>query len=81
MFGYGVTKLRYALVGMIQYLCPTLQLIMGVFLYGEAFTSMHLVTFIFIWLAVMCFIAGQQVKNHKAKLKAKALAHSNSSAL
>ncbi|MPM62223.1 Protein RarD [bioreactor metagenome] len=76
MFGVGVTRLRYAVVGMLQYLCPTIQLLLGIFAYGEAFTAMHLVTFIFIWLAVMCFIAGQQVKHHKEKTKALAESHS-----
>lgn len=76
MFGYGVTKLRYAVVGMIQYLCPTIQLLIGIFIYGEVFTTMHLITFIFIWLAVMCFIAGQQLKSRREKAAAKAASHS-----
>jgi chloramphenicol-sensitive protein RarD len=63
-FGYGVTRIKYSIVGMLQYISPTIQLLLGVFVYGEAFTTMHLITFICIWLAVTFFLIGQQ-RHHK----------------
>ncbi|MPN49779.1 Protein RarD [bioreactor metagenome] len=56
LFGYGVKHLPYSIVGIIQYISPTIQLLLGVFLYGEEFTSAHLITFILIWAALILFI-------------------------
>ena len=40
-----------------MYVNPTLQLLLGVFVYGEAFTKANAVTFAFVWLAVILFVA------------------------
>lgn len=44
-------------VGMLQYISPTLQFILGVFVYKENFSAAHLMGFCFIWfaLALMCY--------------------------
>ena len=43
------------MLGILQYIAPTLSLMVGVFLYHEAFTKAHLVAFIFIWLALIIY--------------------------
>jgi len=42
--------------GMIFYITPTFQFILGYFLYNEPFNSVQLVSFIFIWIAVFIYL-------------------------
>ena len=52
LFAYGAQRIPYSLVGILQYIAPSLQLLCGVFLYGEAFTSAQATGFACIWLAL-----------------------------
>ncbi|WP_428912437.1 EamA family transporter RarD [Niallia sp. Krafla_26] len=54
-FGIGAQKIPLYLVGFIQYLSPTISLILGVVLYGESFTKDHAITFACIWIAIAMF--------------------------
>lgn len=49
LFSLGVQKIRLSLIGFLQYFAPTIMLIIGVFMYDEAFTRVHQVAYIFIW--------------------------------
>ena len=42
--------------GMIFYITPTLQFLLGYFYYNEPFSLMKLVSFIFIWIAVIIYL-------------------------
>jgi len=42
--------------GMIFYITPTLQFLLGYFYYNEAFTLLKLLSFIFIWIAVIIYL-------------------------
>ena len=46
-----------SLLGIFQYISPTLQLGCAVLLFGERFTAVHAVTFAFIWAGVALFLA------------------------
>ena len=48
-------RLRYSTLGFIHYMTPSIQLIIGVFLYNEPFTSTHAVTFGLIWTGLLIF--------------------------
>ena len=41
--------------GFLQFISPTIMLLIGVFVNGEAFTRVHLIAFILIWLAVVFY--------------------------
>src|SRR5207244_8676254 len=56
-FGYATRHLRLITVGFLQYLSPIGSFFLGVFLYHEPFTRGHLVTFIFILIALVIFTA------------------------
>jgi chloramphenicol-sensitive protein RarD len=56
-FAYGARRIPYSLMGVLQYLSPTLQLICGVWLLGEAFTQAQAVGFGLIWLALLVYAA------------------------
>jgi chloramphenicol-sensitive protein RarD len=56
-FTNGVRRLRLATMGFLQYLSPTLQLLIAVLVFGEPFTRTHLVTFACIWGALALYSA------------------------
>lgn len=55
MFAAGVRRIPLSLVGMLQYINPTLQITIGVFLYNEPFTQVQLVGFSLVWMALVLF--------------------------
>ena len=42
--------------GMIFYITPTLQFLLGYFYYNEPFSLIKLASFIFIWIAVIIYL-------------------------
>ena len=49
LFAAGARRLKLATLGLVQYLAPTLQLLLGVWVYHEPFDARRLVGFAFIW--------------------------------
>lgn len=56
LFGMTVIRIPLSMVGFLQYLAPTLMLILGVFLYGEPFTKAHIITFTLIWMSLIIYM-------------------------
>lgn len=54
-FAYGARRIPYSLVGILQYISPTLQLLSGVLLLGEPFGSDRAIGFGCIWLALAVY--------------------------
>jgi chloramphenicol-sensitive protein RarD len=54
-FNNAAKRLRLSTLGFFQYLAPSLQLGLGVFLYHEPFTLTHAITFGFIWSALLIY--------------------------
>jgi len=48
-------RLRYTTLGFIQYMTPSIQLLIGVYLYHEPFTPTHSITFGLIWAGLVIF--------------------------
>jgi chloramphenicol-sensitive protein RarD len=55
LFGSGVRKVPLTVVGVLQYIQPTLQLLIGVLVFGEAFPASKAVGYACIWLALVLF--------------------------
>ena len=47
--------LRYTTMGFFQYLAPSLNLLLGIFIYNEPFTQAHIITFSLIWSGLTIF--------------------------
>jgi chloramphenicol-sensitive protein RarD len=43
------------LIGILQYIAPTMHLLLGVFVFGEPFAPTQLVGFAVVWLALLVF--------------------------
>lgn len=55
LFARGATRLPLSVIGFLQYIAPTIALIIGIFVYHEDFTPVHLVSFLCIWTALTIF--------------------------
>jgi len=55
-FGAATRLIPLSIVGVLQYITPSLQFLVGVFIYQESFTPARAVGFIIIWVAVAVFI-------------------------
>jgi len=55
MFAQGARMIPLSRVGFIQYITPSMMLLIGVAIYGENFTSAHAVSFSLIWSALIIY--------------------------
>ncbi|QKV18448.1 EamA family transporter RarD [Oricola thermophila] len=55
LYAFGAEALRYATIGILQYLAPTLIFLTAVFVFGEPFSHWQLIAFIFIWSALVLY--------------------------
>ena len=56
LFTAAARRLPYSTLGMLQFLAPTLQFLIAVLLYGEAFTLAHAIAFGAIWTALAFYV-------------------------
>jgi len=54
-FASGAPKVPLTTIGILQYIAPTIQFLIGVFIYDEPFTSGQLVGFGIVWIALIIF--------------------------
>jgi chloramphenicol-sensitive protein RarD len=52
------------MIGMMQYLSPTIQLLLGVFIYHEYFDAARLLGFCIIWLSLFLYTA-ESLRNQR----------------
>ena len=71
LFSMAANRLKLATLGLMQYLNPSCQVVLAVFVYGEAFTSAHAVSFGAIWLGLLLyFLPEPAVLRHRRSPKA-----------
>ena len=54
-FLQAARRVHLSTVGLMQYLAPTLNFLLAVLVYGEPFTTAHLITFTCIWVALAIY--------------------------
>lgn len=57
LFASAVRRIPLSTVGILQYITPTMQFLLGVLVYGEAFSSQQFIGFGLVWLALIVFTA------------------------
>jgi chloramphenicol-sensitive protein RarD len=55
LFGLAARLINLTTIGILQYIAPTLQFLLGVFVYGEAFSQAQLLGFGLIWSALLIY--------------------------
>ncbi|WP_369903178.1 EamA family transporter RarD [Bacillus manliponensis] len=77
-FAKGAKLIPLYMIGFLQYISPTINLLLALFVFGEHFTAAHMTAFIFIWIALLIFSAAKTkfmlsrqprfIKNKSAKV-------------
>ena len=67
LFANAAQKLNLFLVGLTEYISPTISLFIGIFLFKEPFENIQLVAFGIIWIGLIFFSYGEFVENKKYK--------------
>lgn len=57
LFAAGARRIPMATLGILQYISPSLQMLLGVWLYGEAFEPARAIGFYLIWAALALYSA------------------------
>ena len=57
LFAESARSVPLSVVGLLQYLAPTIQFFLGVWVFDETFDSNRLVGFLFIWAGLAVFVA------------------------
>ncbi len=55
LYARGIEKTTFSMMGFLQYIAPTINLLLGIFVFREFFSLAHLVSFCFIWVALIIF--------------------------
>ena len=55
MFASAAQRIPLSLVGILQYIAPTLQFLLGVLVYREPFSPARLTGFGIVWLALIIY--------------------------
>ena len=70
LFAAGARATPLVTIGLLQFFTPTMQFLLGVFLYHEPFDSTRAVGFIIIWTALIIFIVESLIRNHQHPVQA-----------
>jgi chloramphenicol-sensitive protein RarD len=68
VFAYAARNIPYSTLGFIQYIAPTLQFLLGIFLFKEDFSIEKLIGFSFIWLALILYSI-ENLYFHRRKIR------------
>ncbi|HKJ67681.1 MAG TPA: EamA family transporter RarD [bacterium] len=55
LFAYGAQRVMLSTIGILQYTAPTLQFLLGVFVYKEPFDTVRLIGFVLVWSALIIY--------------------------
>jgi chloramphenicol-sensitive protein RarD len=72
LFAAGARQIPLSVLGLLQYLGPTIQFLLGVWLFHEAVTAERLVGFVLIWAALALYAAEGMFHRGAAAVPAKA---------
>lgn len=69
LFATAVKKLSYITIVFLQYINPTIMLIMAIFLFHEPYSLPQFIAFAFIWLGILIFVVGNLIQLRKKELR------------
>ncbi|MFA0924437.1 EamA family transporter RarD [Xanthomonas fragariae] len=64
-FAYGVRRIPLSLVGILQYIGPSLQLLLGVWFFQEPFDQRHAIGFATIWVGLLLFVGDSVLRSRQ----------------
>lgn len=66
LFGYGAQRIPLYMLGLAQYIAPTIQFLLGVLVFDEPFTRYQLLGYVMIWVALALY-SSDEVRNWRRK--------------
>ena len=63
MFASAAKQIPLTIIGLLQYIAPTLQFLIGVFVYKEPFDLAHFIGFAIVWVALIIFAVESYLAN------------------
>ena len=58
LFAIAAPKLPLGLIGILQYLAPTIQLLLGVFVFGQVVSPSYWAGMVLVWVGCAVFLSG-----------------------
>jgi chloramphenicol-sensitive protein RarD len=65
MFASAAQRIPLSTLGVLQYITPTMQFLLGVLVYHEPFNQSHLIGFCIVWLALIMFWGEGYLKSRR----------------
>jgi len=72
LFAAGARRINLSTLGILQYIAPTIQFLLGIFLYNESFIMQRFVGFSLIWLALLVYSVESVQNGRKLRLQSAA---------
>ncbi|MBP1948943.1 EamA family transporter RarD [Virgibacillus litoralis] len=69
LFASGAKRIPLSMVGFLQYIAPTIMLVLGVFVYQETFSLAHFISFALIWTALIIYMSSAHRSSVRLKVK------------
>ena len=69
LFAFAAKRAPLSSIGVLQYIAPTMQFLLGVCLYGEEFDTLQLVGFSFVWLSLAVYLWSSRSNNQPVSSK------------
>lgn len=66
LFGMAARKVSLFVIGLTQYISPTITLLLGIFAYGEPIDRVQIISFIVIWIGLAIFSYGEFKTHHES---------------
>jgi chloramphenicol-sensitive protein RarD len=69
LFAAGARRIQLTSIGILQYIAPTLQFLIGLFIFKEAFSTSRMIGFTFVWIALIIYAVNNILKRRKNSKK------------
>lgn len=66
LFASAAKQINLSTLGILQYIAPTMQFVIGVVIYGEPFTQSRLIGFSIIWIALLIYSLEGVLQKHRS---------------
>jgi chloramphenicol-sensitive protein RarD len=66
LFAAAVQRVPLSIIGILQYIAPTMQFLLGIFVFHEGFSGGQLTGFAFVWVALVVFGADGALMRRRA---------------
>ncbi len=65
LFASAVQRIPLSLIGILQYLAPSIQFLLGLFVFKENFSNAQFIGFAFVWFALVIFVTENLLHQRK----------------